>query len=114
MLQHLHQFGVHVAQLPSGIADQIAGQDKVAEEPAGHGRLRRHCIFAEFQHPAAVVQNGPGHDQVAVQRRLQLRVVSRIFLHQPEARLCHRERVLQQTAVEGVEFVRGCGQPFEG
>jgi hypothetical protein len=60
------------------------------------------------------VQDGPGDDQVAVQRRPQVRVVGRVAVGQVQTQPGDRQGVLQQPAGKRVELVQGGGQPLEG
>jgi hypothetical protein len=113
VFQQTDQLRVDVPQLPGRVADQVAPQQQVPEQPARHGRLRGHHVLTQLGDPADVVQDRPGHDQVAVERRLQLGVVGGVPVHQVQAQAGHRQRVLEQAAGERVELPDRGGQALQ-
>ena len=77
----------------------------MADEPAGVGIVKRYGGKAEFPDFAEIVEQGPGHQQVAVQRRVMLRDMLR--------QAGYAQGMFQQAAEIGMMHHFGCRRHAE-
>ncbi len=77
----------------------------MADQPAGDRVRGRYRLVAEFKHAAYLVQHRRRHNEVAVQRWFQLRVIRGVALRQVQAGARHRQRVFEQTTGEYVKAI---------